>query len=157
MGTDCEILRRDGRLKVQARQRQVKSICHRGHRGHREMPDQITERIIGAAVEVHRHLGPGLLESIYEQALAHELMLRAVKIERQVPVEVIYKDIRIQGQRLDLLVEGQVIVELKSIKVLPEVVSSQVLSYLKATGLKRALLVNFGEVKLVNGIRRFSL
>ena len=122
-----------------------------------KMSDELTERIIGAAVEVHRHLGSGLLESIYEDALAHEFVLRGLRSEKQVPVDVLYKDIRIQGQRLDLLVEAQVIVEVKSLKVIPEVAPAQVLSYLKATGLKRALLINFGESKLVNGIRRFSL
>ena len=117
----------------------------------------MTERIIGAAVEVHRHLGPGLLESIYEEALTHELGLRHIKCERQVAVDVLYKDIRIQGQRLDLLIESQVVVEIKSMKAIPAVASAQVLSYLKATGLKRALLINFSETKLVNGIKRFSL
>jgi len=121
------------------------------------MPDELTERIIGAAVEVHRHLGPGLLESIYEEALTHELGLRHIKCERQVAVDVLYKDIRIQGQRLDLLIESQVVVEIKSMKAIPAVASAQVLSYLKATGLKRALLINFSETKLVNGIKRFSL
>jgi GxxExxY protein len=120
------------------------------------MPDELTERIIGAAVEVHRHLGPGLLESIYEEALTHELGLRHIKCERQVAVDVL-KDIRIQGQRLDLLIESQVVVEIKSMKAVPAVASAQVLSYLKATGLKRALLINFSEIKLVNGIKRISL
>lgn len=115
------------------------------------------ERIIGAAVEVHRHLGPGLLESIYEEALTHELRLRQLKCERQVAVAVFYKDIRIHGQRLDLIVENEVVVEIKSIKTVPGVVSAQVLSYLKATGLRRALLINFSETKLVSGIKRFSL
>jgi GxxExxY protein len=121
------------------------------------MSDELTERIIGAAVEVHRHLGPGLLESIYEEALTHELGLRQIKCERQVVVDVLYKDIRIQGQRLDLIVENEVVVEIKSMKSVPEVAFAQVLSYLKATGLKRALLLNFAETKLVNGIKRFSL
>lgn len=121
------------------------------------MPDELTKRIIGAAVEVHRFLGPGLLESIYEQALAHELALRGLKYERQVAVDILYKDIRIQGQRLDLIVEGEVVVEVKSLKSVPEAVSAQVLSYLKATGIKRALLINFGVSKLVNGVKRFSL
>ena len=121
------------------------------------MPDELTERIIGAAVEVHRHLGPGLLESIYEEALTHELGLRQIKCDRQVAVDVLYKDIRIHGQRLDLLVENEVVVEIKSMKSVPEVASAQVLSYLKATGLKRALLLNFSETRLVNGIKRFSL
>ena len=121
------------------------------------MPDELTERIIGAAVEVHRHLGPGLLESIYEEALTHELGLRQIDCERQVAVEVLYKDIRIHGQRLDRLVENEVVVEIKSMKAVPGVASAQVLSYLNATGLKRALLINFSETKLVNGIKRFSL
>lgn len=121
------------------------------------MSDELTEQIIGAAIEVHRHLGPGLLESIYEVALAHELSLRDVKCETQVSVDVLYKEIRIQGQRLDLIVDGKVIVEVKSMKSIPEVASAQVLSYLRATGIKRALLINFGESKLVNGIKRFSL
>lgn len=121
------------------------------------MPDDLTERIIGAAVEVHRHLGPGLLESIYEQALVHELGLRKINFERQVAVDVLYKEARIQGQRLDLLIEGQVIVEIKSVRSIPDTASAQVLSYLKATGIKRALLINFGELKLVSGIKRFSL
>ncbi len=121
------------------------------------MPDQLTERIIGAAIEVHRHLGSGLLESIYEHALSYELELQGIMCEKQVSVDVLYKDIRIQGQRLDLLVEGQVIVEVKSMKAIPAPTHAQILSYLKATGLKRALLINFGEQKLVNGIKRFSL
>ena len=121
------------------------------------MADDVTKRIIGAAIEVHRQLGPGLLESIYQEALCHELTLRQIRFERQVAVDVLYKDIRIQGQRIDLLIEGEVVVELKSLKLLPEVASTQVLSYLKATGLRRGLLINFGNGKLVNGIKRFSL
>jgi GxxExxY protein len=119
--------------------------------------DKITEKIIGAAIEVHKILGPGLLESVYEEALCHELSLREVTFERQVGVNVVYKDRLISGQRIDLLVNGEVIVEIKSLRHLPDVASSQVLSYLKATGLKRALLVNFGESRLTDGIRRFSL
>ncbi len=121
------------------------------------MSDSLTEQIIGAAIEVHRHLGPGLLESIYEQALCYELEIRGMKAERQVEVSVRYKDIVLQGQRVDLLVDGQVVVELKSVKTLSEVAMAQTLSYLKATGLRRALLLNFGEKTLVNGIKRISL
>jgi GxxExxY protein len=119
--------------------------------------DELTEKIIGAAIEVHRILGPGLLESVYEEALCVELQLRNLSYKRQVEVEFQYKGQIIKGQRLDLLVEGQVIVELKSITNLPEVITAQVLSYLKATGLKRALLINFGMSRLVDGIKRFSL
>ena len=121
------------------------------------MADDLTERIIGAAIEVHRALGPGLLETIYEEALCHELALQNMRFERQVAVDVVYKGHVIVGQRLDLLVEGEVVVEVKSVRLLPEVATAQVLSYLKATGLKRALLINFGEERLVDGVKRISL
>jgi len=121
------------------------------------MGDELTEKIIGAAIEVHRVLGPGLLESIYEEALSVELRLREISFQRQVDVGVDYKGHIIKGQRIDLLVAGEVIVELKAVATLPEVAVAQTLSYLKATGLKRALLINFGERKLVNGIKRISL
>jgi GxxExxY protein len=121
------------------------------------MADELTERIIGAAIEVHRHLGPGLLESIYEEALCHEFTLREIPFERQVDVSVIYKGKAITGQKIDLLLENEVVVELKSVSKLPEVATAQVLSYLRATGLKRALLINFGQMRLVDGIKRLSL
>lgn len=121
------------------------------------MGDAITEAILGAAIEVHRLLGPGLLESIYEEALCHELTLRGIRHQRQLLVDVLYKDRVIQGQRIDLLVEKAVIVEIKSLRVIPEVTTAQVLSYLKATGMKRALVINFGHVKLTDGIKRISL
>lgn len=111
--------------------------------------DALTDKITGSAIELHTILGCGLLESIYEEALC-------VELERQVSVDVVYKGTTIKGQRLDLLVEKQVIVELKSVSLLPAVALAQVLSYLKATGLKRALLLNFGEKRMVDGIRRIS-
>jgi len=121
------------------------------------MSDELTEKIIGAAIEVHRLLGPGLLESIYEEALCVELRLQGISFQRQVEVDVNYKGHVIKGQRIDLLVAEEVIVELKAVGYLPEVSMAQTLSYLKVTGLKRALLINFGERKLVNGIKRISL
>jgi GxxExxY protein len=121
------------------------------------MSDELTEKIIGAAIEVHRVLGPGLLESVYEEALCVELQLRGISFQRQVEVDVNYKGHIIKGQRIDLLVAGEVIVELKAVTHLPDVAVAQTLSYLKATGLKRALLINFGERKLVNGVKRISL
>jgi len=121
------------------------------------MSDELTERILGAAIEVHSILGPGLLENICEEALCHEFSLRGIPFERQLPVDVVYKGHVIAGQRLDLVVDGQVIVELKSRSVLPDVAMAQVLSYLRATGLKRALLVNFGERRLIDGVKRISL
>ena len=121
------------------------------------MSDVLTEAIIGAAIEVHRLLGPGLLESIYEEAICHELGLRGLLVERQVEAKVVYKGIVIKGQRLDLLVEKKVVIELKAVSKLSDVAIAQTLSYLKATGLKRALLLNFGEKRLVDGIKRLSL
>lgn len=120
------------------------------------MNDFLTQRIIGAAIEVHKSLGCGLLESIYEEALSYELELREINYERQVEIDVIYKGKVIKGQRIDLLVEGQVIVEIKSLVKLPEYAMAQLLSYLMATGLKRGLIINFGEKRLVDGIRRIS-
>ena len=111
----------------------------------------ITEKIIGCAIEVHKTLGSGLLESIYEEALCYEFQLQNINFERQKEVDVIYKNKVIKGQRLDLLVEGKVIVELKSLQKVPEYAMAQVLSYLKATGLRKALLINFGEKRLIDG------
>jgi len=119
--------------------------------------DDLTGQIIGAAIEVHRELGVGLLESVYEAALCHELGLRKIEYQRQVAVDVRYKDVVIQGQRIDLLVQGEVIVELKAQLKLPEYAHAQLISYLKSTGLKRGLLINFAEPKLVNGVKRVSL
>ncbi|MFH1148466.1 MAG: GxxExxY protein [Pseudomonadota bacterium] len=121
------------------------------------MADKLTEEIIAAAIEVHRILGPGLLESIYEEALCHELSLRDISFERQKEIDVVYKNKVIKGQRLDLLVAGEVVIEIKSVRKLDEVFTAQLLSYLKSTGLRRGLLVNFGESKLVNGLKRLSL
>ena len=119
--------------------------------------DLLTQKIIGAAIEVHRTLGPGLLESIYEEALCHEFDLRGIRFLRQVEIDVIYKDKVIKGQRIDLLVEGEVVIEIKSLSKLPEVSTAQILSYLKATGLKRGLLINFGAKMLRDGLKRISL
>jgi GxxExxY protein len=102
-------------------------------------------------------LGPGLLESIYEEAMCVELHLRGITVRRQVEVDVNYKQHIIKGQRIDLLVNDEVVVELKAVSRLPEVAMAQTLSYLKVTGLKRALLINFGERKLVDGVKRISL
>ncbi|MEA3365628.1 MAG: GxxExxY protein, partial [Candidatus Hydrogenedentes bacterium] len=110
-----------------------------------------------AAIEVHRILGPGLFESIYEQALSHEMGLRGIGHERQKQVDVFYKGVVIQGQRLDLVVEDSVVVELKSCSDVAPVAQAQILSYLRATGLKRGLLLNFGKTRPVDGIQRFSM
>ena len=116
--------------------------------------DPLTYRIIGAAVEVHRLLGPGLLESIYEVALCHEFGLQGIEFERQKPVDMRYKDILIGGQRIDLVVAGEVVVELKSQSPVPPIALAQILSYLRATGLRRGLIVNFSVAILRDGIQR---
>ena len=121
------------------------------------MADGLTESIIGAAIEVHRELGPGLLESIYEEALCYEFALREIKHKRQVPADIVYKGRVIKGQKIDLIVEDQVVVEIKSLSKMPEVAMAQTLSYLKATSLRRGLIVNFGEKRLIDGIKRVSL
>ncbi|HUW18992.1 MAG TPA: GxxExxY protein [Sedimentisphaerales bacterium] len=121
------------------------------------MADDLTERIIGAAVEVHRELGPGLLESIYEEALCHEFELQGIRYQRQVPADIMYKGKVIRGQRLDLLVEAEVVVEIKSYGAPPDTVISQTISYLKATKLKRGLIINFGQKRLVDGVKRVSV
>ena len=121
------------------------------------MPDDHTEQIIGAAIEVHRILGPGLLESIYEEALCHEFDLRGIPYRRQVSVDVRYKEKIIHGQRIDLIAFDEVIIEIKAMRQLPETATAQVLSYLKAAGRQRALLINFGAYRLADGIKRISL
>lgn len=119
--------------------------------------DALTEKVIGAAIEVHRVLGPGLLESIYEEALAVELRLRGIECSRQVEVDVVYKDHSIKGLRLDLLVERELIVEVKSATNLPDVAMAQVISYLRASKLQRGLLLNFGCSRMVDGVKRISV
>jgi GxxExxY protein len=121
------------------------------------MPDALTQRTVGAAIEVHRVLGPGLLEAIYEEALCVEFQLRGIGFGRQVEWDVNYKGGTINGQRRDLLVERGVVVELEAVANLPDVATAQVFSYLKAAGQKRAPLINFGVPRLGDGIKRLSL
>ena len=116
--------------------------------------DPLTREIIAAAIEVHQNIGPGLIESIYEEALSYELELRGMPFQRQIPTDVTYKGRIIKGQRIDLIIREGVIIELKSVSRIHEVVFAQLLSYLRATGLKRGLITNFGEKRLVDGIRR---
>ena len=116
--------------------------------------NEASEAIIGAAIEVHRHLGPGLLEGVYERALVHELESRGLVVQRQVLVTVTYKDIQIEGQRLDLLVAPGVIVEIKAVEILSRVHQAQLMSYLKSTGYRAGLLINFGQLLLKDGIKR---
>jgi len=120
--------------------------------------NDLTDKIIGAAIEVHRQLGPGLLESAYEICLAFELEQRGLRVERQLALPLVYKDIHLdQGYRLDLLVEQAVVVELKAVEQLTPVHEAQVLSYLKFSGCKVGLLINFNVILLKKGLRRFVM
>ena len=122
----------------------------------RERLNGITEKIIGAAIQVHRVLGPGLLESAYEACLAFELGRRGLKVEQQKPLPLIYERVKLEcGYRIDLLVEGLVVVEIKSVDALAPIHEAQVMSYLKLSGCKLALLINFNVRVLKDGIRRF--
>jgi GxxExxY protein len=117
--------------------------------------NKITEIIIGAAIEVHKALGPGLLESAYETCLAFELIERGLKIEQQKALPVVYKDVKLDcGYRLDLLVDEQVIVEIKSTEAIAPIHQAQLHSYLKISGLRVGLLINFNVEILKNGIKR---
>ena len=119
---------------------------------------ELTRKIIGAAIEVHKLLGPGLLESAYEECLCHELHLRGIRFEKQKPVPLIYKGIKLDcGFRLDLLVEGRVVVELKSIDALGPIHEAIVLTYLRLSGRPVALLINFNVPVLKDGVRRFIM
>jgi GxxExxY protein len=119
--------------------------------------NQLTERIIGCGIEVHRVLGPGLLEATYEEALCMEFAEAGLKFSRQVPFPIMYKGRVLGDYRLDLLVEDSVIVEIKSVERVDRVFHAQVLTYLKATGKKVGLLMNFNTRLLHEGIKRFIL
>lgn len=116
--------------------------------------DELAHAVIGAAIEVHRHLGPGFLESVYEEALCVELADQKVPFERQKEICVLYKDREIGKHRIDLLVGNLLVVELKTVDALAEIHQAQVISYLKASRLSLGLLINFNLPILKNGIQR---
>jgi len=122
-----------------------------------EQTEILIKNIIGATIEVHRELGPGYLEKVYEQAMGLELRHRGLTYATQVPITVYYKGEKIHGQVLDMVVEGKVILELKSVEMLLKIHEAQILSYLKSTGLPAGLLINFKEGLVKNGIKRFIL
>ena len=120
-----------------------------------ESINQITKQVIGAAIDVHDQLGCGLLESAYEACMVHELASRGLRVERQKALPVVYRGIRIDcGYRIDLLVEGAVIVERKSVERIEKVHCKQLLSYLRLSGLSVGLLINFNVEYLTRGIKR---
>ncbi len=117
--------------------------------------NQITDKIIGAAIKVHRTLGPGLLESAYEACLAFELVEAGLSVEQQKPLPLVYNDVKLDcGYRLDLLVNGKVVVEVKAIEKLAPIHQAQLLSYLKLSGCKVGLIINFNVLILKEGIHR---
>ena len=117
--------------------------------------NEISHRIIGVAIELHKHLGPGLLESAYENPFAYELREAGLFVEQQIPMPLIYKEIRMDcGYRIDLRVERKVIIEIKSIEILAPVHFAQTLTYLRLSECKLGLLINFNTGKVIDGIHR---
>jgi GxxExxY protein len=119
-----------------------------------ERDEALAHQVIGAGIEVHRFLGPGFIESIYSKAMEYELGTAGLLVEREKEILVPYKDIRISGQRLDLLVGGRIIVELKAVESIAPIHEAQLISYLKSTGLRLGLIVNFRVPMLKDGVRR---
>ena len=120
--------------------------------------DDLSNRVIGRAIEVHRELGPGLLESTYEQCLAHELQRIGISFRLQHPLPVKYKDIQLDcGYRIDVLVENQLILELKCVETIKGIHEAPLLTYMKLAGMRVGLLINFNNTKVKNGIKRFVL
>lgn len=128
-------------------------------RRHRELHDlnALTDKIIGCAIEVHKALGPGLLESIYEKALCYELELKGIKYVQQAPVSIQYKGQSLGDLRIDLIIEKSVVIELKAVDRMDSVFQAQLLSYLKLTGKRLGLLINFNVPVLKAGIQRIAL
>ena len=119
--------------------------------------NQITDKIIGCAIEVHKTLGPGLLEATYEEALCIEFTDAGMKFQRQMPFPIMYKGRNLGQYRLDLLVDEQVIVEIKSVERFDSVFEAQILTYLRVTGKRIGLLINFNSRLLRDGVKRFAL
>jgi GxxExxY protein len=129
---------------------------HRGPQSKQMEEDPQTKRVIGCAIEVHRTLGPGLLESAYEQCMAHELTLQGVEFRLQVPMPVQYKGLRLDcAFKADVVVYDSIIVELKSVETLTALHEAQVLTYMRMARARTGLLINFNVKRLVEGIRRF--
>jgi GxxExxY protein len=117
--------------------------------------NEISKEVIGSAIEVHKNLGAGLLESVYEECLSRELILKNMQFERQVPVPIQYKGVRLEiGYRLDLVVENKVIVEIKSVEKISSVAYKQLLTYLRLMDKKLGLLINFNQEVLKSGVHR---
>ncbi len=119
--------------------------------------NEITEKIIGCAIKVHKILGPGLLESAYEECLYYELCKTEMEVQKQKPIPLIYEDVKLEcGYRADLIVNHKVIVEVKSVDALNDIHLAQILTYLKLANCKIGLLINFNVLKLTDGVRRVA-
>jgi GxxExxY protein len=120
--------------------------------------NEITQKIIGCAIQVHKSLGPGLLESAYEECLSYELIKNGLNIKRQQPTPVVYKEIKLEcGYRIDILVENAIVIELKVVDEFNPVHEAQILTYMKFSNKSLGLLINFNVTILKNGIRRFKI
>ena len=120
--------------------------------------DSFTAKIIGAAIEVHKALGPGLLESTYEKSLLHELNLRGLSVKSQVTLPIYYKDIQIKhGYKIDLIIEEKVVVEIKCVEKISNVHEAQILTYMRHAKIRRGLLINFNVYLLKDGLKRYIL
>ncbi len=131
---------------------------HEGHKGHEGLGadvEAIAQQIVDGGLQVHRALGPGLLESIYEQCLAHELQSRGLRIERQTALPILYDGLLLEGSyRLDLLIEDRIIVEVKAVEALTRLHEAQLMTYLKLSGRRLGFLMNFNVELFKQGVRR---
>ena len=120
--------------------------------------DKLTEQVIGLAIEVHRHLGPGLLESAYQECLYYELCKANLKVEREKKLPISYKEIKLDhGYKIDLLIEDQLVLELKTVETFTDVHKAQILTYMRLGNYNTGLLINFNTKLLSKGIKRFSM
>lgn len=121
------------------------------------MENEISQKIIGCAIEVHKVLGPGLLESAYQECLSYELEKSGLNVQKQKPLPLIYKDMKLEtGYRLDLIVENKVIIEIKSVETINDIHVAQLLTYLKLSGCRLGLLMNFNVLRIVDGMKRLA-
>ena len=134
---------------------------HQEHQDHQETPDEldrIARVIVDAGLKVHRALGPGLLESAYVHCLAHELHARGLSVAREVSLPIVYEGVRLDaGYRLDILVEGKIVLEVKAVETLTPLATAQVLTYLRLSGCRLGFLMNFNVQLFKNGVRRIAL
>ncbi|MFH1049589.1 MAG: GxxExxY protein [bacterium] len=128
---------------------------HKGHKGGKIIEDELSNIVIGLSIKIHKTLGPGLLESVYQECLFHEIKKAGLKVEKEKPLPLVYDDVKLEcGYRLDLLVENKLVLEIKSVEALSDLHLAQILTYLKIGNYKLGLLLNFNVTKLQMGIRR---